>query len=130
MSPLGGFGMSPGRLLRGARYAYRMALVRLLYPRVRLRGRVKFHPGVRFRLAGRGRVEIGPGCEFDIGLTVECRGVLTIGAGTFCGHHCTLAALQRITIGRDCLLAELVSVRDHDHRFADLAVPVRDQGQV
>ena len=35
---------------------------------------------------------------------------------------------SRVVIGEDCLIAELVSIRDHDHRFADLDVPIRAQG--
>ena len=37
--------------------------------------------------------------------------------------------LQRAhRIGDDCLLAEMVSIRDHDHNFARLDVPIRQQG--
>ena len=46
------------------------------------------------------------------------------------GPHCTLSALQELVIGDDCLIAERVSIRDHDHQFADPDVPVREQGMV
>jgi acetyltransferase-like isoleucine patch superfamily enzyme len=35
-----------------------------------------------------------------------------------------------MTIGQACLIAELVSIRDHDHGFDDPDVPIRDQGAV
>ena len=54
---------------------------------------------------------------------------IDVGDRTVFGHHCTLAADQSVVIGRDCLLAEMVSVRDHDHAFADPDRAVLDQGR-
>ena len=31
-------------------------------------------------------------------------------------------------IGENCLIAELVSIRDHDHAFLSTNIPIRDQG--
>jgi acetyltransferase-like isoleucine patch superfamily enzyme len=42
---------------------------------------------------------------------------------TFVGHHCTLASAEFIEIGVGTFLAEMVSIRDHDH---DHAVPLSD----
>jgi acetyltransferase-like isoleucine patch superfamily enzyme len=36
--------------------------------------------------------------------------------------------MESIEIGEDCLIAEMVSIRDHNHRFDRLDVPVRCQG--
>ena len=80
------------------------------------------------RQAAGARVEIGEGCVLDNDLTIECRGTLEIGRGTIFGHHCTVAALDSVVIGEDCLIAEMVSIRDHNHRFERLDVPYRDQG--
>ena len=62
--------------------------------------------------------------------TIECRGRLEIGDRTIFGHHCTLAASECVSIGEDCLIAEMVSIRDHDHRLGRLDIPVREQGAV
>ena len=66
----------------------------------------------------------------DNDLTIECSGTLRIGDRTIFGHHCTLAALESIVIGEDCLIAEMVSIRDHNHRFDQTAIPYREQGMV
>ena len=66
----------------------------------------------------------------DNDLTVECLGRLSVGAHVIFGHHCTLAARDRIEIGDDCMIAELVSIRDHDHAFGSTAGPYREQGFV
>jgi acetyltransferase-like isoleucine patch superfamily enzyme len=74
-------------------------------------------------------VSFGRGCVLDHGLTVECRGGLEVGEGTVFGHHCTIASDEGIAIGRDCLIAEMVSIRDHDHAFSSSEVSIIDQGR-
>jgi acetyltransferase-like isoleucine patch superfamily enzyme len=74
-------------------------------------------------------VRFGTGCVLDRGFDLECRGVVEVGDRTVFGHHCTVAADRGVVIGRDCLLAEMVSVRDHDHAFVDPDRPVLDQGR-
>jgi acetyltransferase-like isoleucine patch superfamily enzyme len=73
---------------------------------------------------------IGNACVVDRGMTIECHGSVAIGARTIFGHHCTLAAIESVTIGEDCLIAEMVSIRDHDHAFETTSVPIREQGAV
>jgi acetyltransferase-like isoleucine patch superfamily enzyme len=63
------------------------------------------------------------------GSTSSAEGVVDVGDRTVFGHHCTVAADQSIVIGRGCLLAEMVSVPDHDHAFADPDRAVLDQGR-
>jgi acetyltransferase-like isoleucine patch superfamily enzyme len=75
-------------------------------------------------------VTFGAACALDRGFDLECRGQIEVGERTVFGHHCTLAADELVVIGRDCLLAEMVSVRDHDHATADPDRPVLDQGRV
>jgi acetyltransferase-like isoleucine patch superfamily enzyme len=55
--------------------------------------------------------------------------VVDVRDGTVFGHHFTVAADRSIVIGRGCRLAEMVSVRDHDHVFADPDRAVLDQGR-
>jgi acetyltransferase-like isoleucine patch superfamily enzyme len=53
-----------------------------------------------------------------------------VGNNVIFGHHCTIGVRDLIQIGEDSLIAELVSIRDHDHRFDRLDIPVREQGTV
>ncbi len=105
-----------------------MAWVRLRYRRVAFGSRCDIKPGT-FLVATGAEVRFGPGCIVDRGMTLECRGTIDVGAGTVFGHHCTLAAGQQIEIGRDCLIAEMVSIRDHDHAFKADGIPINQQGQ-
>jgi acetyltransferase-like isoleucine patch superfamily enzyme len=61
-------------------------------------------------------------------MTIESRGQVLIGDRVIFGHHCTLCAIESITIGEDSMIGEMVSIRDHDHKFSDLAQPIREQG--
>jgi acetyltransferase-like isoleucine patch superfamily enzyme len=89
-----------------------------------LRRGVEVGPGVavgrgcRFILEPGARLVLADGCAIDDGstLAVYRTGRLVIGPGCFIGHHGTLAARDSVELGAGTFLAELVSVRDHDHR--------------
>ncbi len=76
------------------------------------------------------QIKFGEACVLDNDLTIECFGKLSIGQRVIFGHHCTLAARDLIEIGDDCMIAELVSIRDHDHAFASTSGVYREQGFV
>ena len=105
-----------------------LTLVRLRHPRVRFGSRCDVRRGARFLVARGAPVSLGSGCVLDYGFTLECRGRLDVGERTVFGHHCTVASDAGVTIGRDCLIAEMVSIRDHDHAF-DSTAPIIDQGR-
>lgn len=73
--------------------------------------------GCRIFLDRGARLALGAGCEIDdqTTLAVYGSGRLSLGPGSFVGHHSTLAARSRVEVGSGTYLAELVSVRDHDH---------------
>lgn len=76
------------------------------------------------------KVIFGERCILDRNMTLECEGELIVGARTIFGHHCTIGAKESVRIGDDCLIAEMVSVRDSDHRISDSTMPYREQGHV
>jgi acetyltransferase-like isoleucine patch superfamily enzyme len=73
--------------------------------------------GCRLILDPGGQLVLADGCAVDDGstLAVYRGGRLALGAGCFVGHHATLAARDSVEVGAGTFLAELVSVRDHDH---------------
>jgi acetyltransferase-like isoleucine patch superfamily enzyme len=60
---------------------------------------------------------LGDDVEIDDYTTIAVygTGVIEVGPKSFVGHHGTLAAHESIELGRGVYLAELVSIRDHDH---------------
>jgi acetyltransferase-like isoleucine patch superfamily enzyme len=106
-----------------------LTLARLRHPRVRFGPRCDVRRGVQLLVARHADVVFGAGCVLDRGLVVESRGHLEVGDRTVFGHHCTLAVEDSVTIGRDCLIAEMVSIRDHDHAFSSTETAIIDQGR-
>jgi acetyltransferase-like isoleucine patch superfamily enzyme len=112
-------------------------LVSRLAAEVRARSRglspnITIGRGVRF--GRRVRVAAPPGSRVDIGDHVEIGegtsiistaegATLTIGEDVFISGGCTIAAAERIEIGRGSMIGEFVSIRDHDH---DPAYPPLD----
>ena len=100
----------------------------LRYPRARFGRRGDVRRRFVLRQGRSAQVEFGSSCVLDNDLTIECLGKLIVGERVIFGHHCTLAARERIEIGADCMIAELVSIRDHDHAFENPAGAYREQG--
>ncbi len=106
-----------------------LSLARLRFHRVEFGVRCDVRADARMLVARGATVRFGDGCVLDRGFDLECRGRITVGPGTIFGHHCTVAADERVEIGRDCLLAELVSIRDHDHAFGAMDASIVRQGR-
>jgi acetyltransferase-like isoleucine patch superfamily enzyme len=78
---------------------------------------VRIGKGVRLFLDPGATLILGGGCEVDDGTTIAVYGTgrIELGRGSFVGHRCTLAAHRSIVLGTRAFVAELVSIRDHDH---------------
>ena len=107
-----------------------LAVTRIRHPRVAFGPRCDVRSGARFTVARGADVRFGSSCVLDHGFTLESSGHLEVGDRTVFGHHCTVAADDSVVIGAHCLIGELVSIRDHDHAFADPAGAILDQGRV
>ena len=90
----------------------------LSHPGVDVGAAVRIGSGCRLFLDPGAKLVLGARCEVDDATTIAVYGDgrIELGPGSFVGHHCTLAAREAIEIGAGTYLAELVSVRDHDHK--------------
>lgn len=128
-----GFPMTYPFAVRLAGYVRRrlgLSVIRLRHPRARFGAGCDVGRGFRLTMAPRAHVRLGPRCSIDRGLTLEASGIIDIGADTIVGHHCTIAARSSVIVGQDCLIAELVSIRDHDHTSVRTGIATRLQGEV
>lgn len=100
--------------------------------------RLKVGPGARFygwpniTNAGSGstitmqdHVSIGPG-QWALGPG----SAISIGARTSINYGLVISAIHSVKIGEDCLIGEYVTIRDNDHAFDLLSVPIKKQGLV
>jgi len=60
------------------------------------------------------------------------KGSILVGDRSFIGPWTTIAAKSGVSIGRDCLIAERVTIRDQDHAIAEVrpGVALADAGYV
>ena len=75
------------------------------------------------------RVELGRWSWLGHGTKIRCHeGVVSIGAKTVLGQECTISAYSRVSIGRECVIADRVMLIDFDHGMAEVERPIRLQG--
>lgn len=116
------------RLLAALWRRLRLIWLRARFPRANFGARSDIRSGFKLRLTLGAQFQTGDACVLDYDTTIECSGALNLGTRVILGHHCTIGCKESIEIGDDCLFAEMVSIRDHDHNFARLDVPIREQG--
>jgi acetyltransferase-like isoleucine patch superfamily enzyme len=76
-----------------------------------------------------GRLEIGPHAYFEPGVWLTSdAGRISIGGGSLLNLNVMVAAVDAVTIGEHCMLANGCLVTDGNHRFDDPDVPVPWQG--
>ena len=115
-----------------ARLVARLVRRRWLSPagrRLSLDGLCFIGPRVSLQIGRRGRVELGRWSWVGHGCKLRCHeGVISIGAKTVLGQECTISAYQRVSIGRECVIADRVMMIDFDHGSVEVDRPVRLQG--
>jgi acetyltransferase-like isoleucine patch superfamily enzyme len=93
---------------------------RLRPARYRIASRTHVGRGVRFGRGVRiiGRAAIGDRAEIGSNTLIvatTAAAVVEIESNTFIASHCTIAARDRVYIGPETMIAEMVTIRDHDH---------------
>jgi acetyltransferase-like isoleucine patch superfamily enzyme len=76
-----------------------------------------------------GRLVIGPQAYFEPGVWLTSdAGRISIGGGSLLNLNVMIAAIESVSIGEHCMLANGCLVTDGNHRFDDLETPVPWQG--
>ena len=103
--------------------------------KLRWRGRLKTDgpafvgPGVTFEIGREATVSLGRWSWIGHGCKIRAHeGTVAIGAKTVLGQECTISAFQRVSIGRECVIADRVMLIDFDHGIVDVERPIRMQG--
>jgi acetyltransferase-like isoleucine patch superfamily enzyme len=76
-----------------------------------------------------GRLEIGPHAYFEPGVWITSdAGRISIGGGSLINLNVMIAAVDAVTIGEHCMVANGCVITDGNHRFDDPEKPVPWQG--
>lgn len=61
-------------------------------------------------------------------ITIEKRGKLIIGKNCFFNRNCSLNVMESLKIGDNCIFGENVCIYDHNHKFSDKNIIIKNQG--
>jgi len=72
---------------------------------------------------------LGRWCWIGHGSKIRAHeGEVIIGAKSVLGQECTISAFQRVSIGRECIIADRVMMIDFEHGMVEVERPIREQG--
>jgi len=76
-------------------------------------------------------MHIGKGVYIRKGTVLECgpKGVIEIGEKSVLGYYAWIGSLNRVTVGKNCLIGSKVDIMDSKHKM-EKGSPIRDQGYV
>jgi acetyltransferase-like isoleucine patch superfamily enzyme len=94
--------------------------------RIALGRQIEVTPGSKLTLED--DIHIGSRCSFEI--SVNPAASVTIGSNTWISRDCCIVSCNSITIGRNVLIGELVSLRDTTHAHADATRSIKSQGDI
>ena len=96
---------------------FKVSRLRIEYPNLELGKDVRIARSARIQLNGDSRMRIGHRVHISPNVLLRAdRGApLHIGDDSFIGQGSVIAAVKRISIGSDALIAESVTIRDQDH---------------
>lgn len=75
-----------------------------------------------FEIVFLGKNHIGKGSVF------QGSGKIKFGIGSFCGEYCIFGSNDSITIGSNVMIAAATTIRDTDHVYSSLDIPMMQQG--
>jgi acetyltransferase-like isoleucine patch superfamily enzyme len=109
----------------------RYVLLKMINPGITSRGFISLERGVRFLCSENGSINLfGPIWIHRYCSLHANRGRLFINKNTSIGPFTIIASMEKVTIGKDCMIAEYVSIRDHDHEYENAEIPMREQGWI
>ncbi|WP_375479706.1 acyltransferase [uncultured Jatrophihabitans sp.] len=111
---------------------WRFFRFKLANPHVVTRGFVFFDRGAQVQARpGHARIVLGRWLHLGAHTALRCHeGTLTVGDKAVLGRNVSVNCFLDIEIGAAALFADDIYVSDFDHKFADLSMPIKDQGIV
>ncbi|HZZ95725.1 MAG TPA: acyltransferase [Jatrophihabitantaceae bacterium] len=109
---------------------YRFVVMRLRNPHVIMRGFVFLDRGARiYARRGYARLILGKWVHLGVNTALRCHeGTLSLGDKSNLARNISVNCYLDVEIGDNALIADDVYISDFDHRFDDLAMPIKDQG--
>lgn len=106
----------------------RFLMLKLL-PNINAGEGCKIKRSAMIRATDGGTVTLGD--DVHVGRVAEIivkAGKLSIGDRTFIGQGSIIACHSSVSVGRNCLIAEYVTIRDQDHFIDNVSMPIAESG--
>jgi acetyltransferase-like isoleucine patch superfamily enzyme len=109
---------------------WRFLVFKVRNPHVITRGLVFIDKGAEiYARRGYGRLILGRWLHLGVGTALRCHeGTLSVGDKTVLGRGVSVNCYLDVEIGASALFADDIYVSDFDHKYADLTMPIKDQG--
>jgi acetyltransferase-like isoleucine patch superfamily enzyme len=75
-------------------------------------------------------IELHTGSRLNANVSIQGSGKFELGENSFIMPYTIICVNEKITIGKNVMIADFVSIRDDDHKFDRLDVPMIEQGIV
>jgi acetyltransferase-like isoleucine patch superfamily enzyme len=109
---------------------WRFLVFKVRNPHIVTRGLVFLDRGVEiYARRGYGRIILGRWLHLGVDTAIRCHeGTLSVGDKSVLGRGVSVNCYLDVEIGASSLFADDIYVSDFDHKFADLTLPIKDQG--
>lgn len=109
---------------------WRFLIFKIRNPHVITRGLVFIDKGAEiYARRGYGRLILGRWLHLGVDTALRCHeGTLSVGDKTVLGRGVSVNCYLDVEIGASALFADDIYVSDFDHKYADLTMPIKDQG--
>lgn len=119
---------------KSALYFHTLIALALYWPHISVKGKVFFDAGFRakqflFR-SDLLKIEFLGGNSVGRFTIIQGSGHIVFGRNSFCGAYCVFGVNREILIGSHVMIADAVSIRDTDHVFEEVSLPMVRQGIV
>jgi acetyltransferase-like isoleucine patch superfamily enzyme len=92
--------------------------------RVLPRVKIDFHGDLKTMF----KLKLGKRTKIFNDVFFQGSGIIEIGENTYVGAFSILGSYESIIIGKNVMIAQGVSIRDHNHKFDSVDMPMKDQG--
>lgn len=100
---------------------------KLKYPSIKFVGKVYIGRGVNIICSNESQIVISNSSISDnTYIHADEGGIIKI-IGSFLGQNCVIVALNEIAIDENCEIAEMVVIRDQNHKHDKSTIPIKDQ---
>ena len=73
-------------------------------------------------------IKLHPASRLTSDVLIQGSGEFELGENSFIMPHCVISVNEKISIGKNVMIANFASIRDDDHKFDRLDIPMIEQG--